>query len=136
MAYIGGDIIEIVCDHPDLGNFRFSPKANESFKFDSGGIRNGDDKNAVTGNGQMILQKNRVLWMLEGNIAIDLENGYEEESINKLMSSSNLGTWTITHISGAIYKGVGIPVGDFEIDTNTASGPLKLQGSGSMEKIN
>ena len=29
--YIGGDIVEIVCNHPSLGDFRFSPKANESF---------------------------------------------------------------------------------------------------------
>lgn len=135
MAYIGGDITEITCSHPDLGDYRFSPKSNESFKFDTGGLRNNDDKNSITADGVLIVQKNRVVWSLEGAIAVDLTTEYEKLAIDALMESPVLGTWTVTHVSGAIYKGDGIPVGDFEIDTNAASTGIKIHGSGKMEKI-
>lgn len=133
--YIGGDVTELVCSHPTLGDFRFSPKANESFKLDPGGIRNNDDSGSVTSNGEMILQKNRVLWSVEGPVAVDLISSEEIENIPKLMESSELATWTMTHISGAIYKGLGIPVGDFNVDTNSTNTTLKIAGGGKLEKI-
>ena len=58
--FIGGDIIEAVCSHPTLGDFRFQAKSNESFTMDKGGIRTNDDANSVTGAGEMIQQMNRV----------------------------------------------------------------------------
>lgn len=133
--YIGGDIIEIVCNHPTLGDFRFSPKANESFTFNPGGVVNNDDESGVTGGGQMILQKNRTLWSLEGPIAVDMLSDYERTNVRKLAESSELGTWTITHISGAIYRGKGIPVGPYSWDSNTVQATLKVAGGGELEKI-
>ena len=133
--YIGGDVIEVVCNHPTLGDFRFSPKANEAFKLDPGGIRNNDDAGSVTSNGVMIVQKNRVLWSLGGPVAVDLLSSQEIENIPKLMESSESGTWTMTHISGAIYKGSGMPVGDFSVDTNSTNTTLKIAGGGKIEKI-
>lgn len=135
MNFIGGDVTEMVCSHPTLGDFRFSPKANESFKLDPGGIRNADDANSVTGDGSMIVQKNRVLWMVEGSVAVDLISSSEIESIPKLMASPEPGVWTMTHISGAVYKGTGFPVGDFSVDTNTVNSTLKVQGGGICQKI-
>lgn len=134
-SYIGGDIIEAFCSHPTLGDFRFAAKSNESFTLDSGGIRTNDDANSVTGAGEMIQQKNRVLWSLEGPIAVDMLSGNEVENLPKLSESSELGTWTLTHISGVIWKGKGIPVGDLQIDTNTAQMTLKVAGGGKLEKI-
>lgn len=133
--YIGGDIIEATCSHPTLGDFRFSPKANESFTLDPGGIRNNDDSSSVTGDGKMILQKNRILWSLEGPVAVDMLSGNEIEGIPNLMESAEEGVWTLTHISGAIYKGTGVPVGDFNVDTNAANSTLKVAGGGKLEKI-
>jgi len=133
--YIGGDIIEAVCNHPTLGDFRFAAKSNESFTLDPGGIRTNDDANSVTGNGEMIQQKNRVLWSMEGPVAVDLLSGNEIDNLPKLTESSELGTWTLTHISGTIFKGKGIPVGDLQIDTNTAQMTLKVSGGGKLEKI-
>ena len=133
--YIGGDILEVACNHPTLGDFRFSPKANESFNFNPGGIFNNDDENSVTGGGEMILQKNRVLWSLEGPVAVDMLSDYERTNIVKLAESSELGTWTITHISGTIYRGKGIPVGPYSWDSNTSQATLKVAGGGKLEKI-
>ena len=135
MKFVGGDITEIACNHPTLGDFRFYPKANESFTLDPGGIRNADDANNVTGDGSAIWQKNRVLWSMEGPIAVDLLGAKEMTDVPKLMESSEEGTWTVTHISGAIWRGTGMPVGDFNVDSNSVNSTLKVAGGGKMEKI-
>ena len=133
--YLGGDIIEITVNHPTVGEFKFSPKSNESFTLDEGGFRSNDDGNAVTGNGQMIDQLNNTRWSMEGPVAVDLTSGNELEKLPALAASPELGTWTITHISGAIWKGQGKPVGDLQADSNTAQMGLKVSGSGRLEKI-
>ena len=133
--YIGGDIIEAVCSHEDLGDFRFAAKSNEAFTMDAGGIRTNDDANSVTGDGQMIQQMSRVLWSVEGPIAVDLTSSNELEGLAKLAGSPKLGTWTFTHISGAIYKGKGKPVGDLQADSLAATQTLKVAGGGKLEKI-
>lgn len=135
MGYIGGDIIEVVISHPTLGDFRFSPKANEAFTYDPGGIRNNDDKNGVTGNGQMISQKNRVRWSIEGPVAVDLISDNELSALPALAASPDASVVTTTHISGDIRKGTGEYVGDIEVDTNTAQLKMKLSGGGELEKI-
>lgn len=134
-TYIGGDILEVVCSHPSLGDFRFQPKANESFTLDPGGIRNNDDANAVTGAGTLISQKNRVRWSLEGPIAVDMISGNELDRLPALAESPDPGVWTITHISGAIYKGTGEYVGDIQADSNTAQMTIKVSGGGKLEKL-
>lgn len=133
--FIGGDIVEAVCSHPTLGDFRFQAKSNESFTLDPGGIRTNDDANSVTGGGEMIQQMNRVLWSLEGPIAVDMISSNEMENLPKLAEIPELGTWTLTHISGSIFKGKGKPVGDLQIDTNSAQMTLKVAGGGKLEKI-
>lgn len=132
--YLGGDILEVVCQHA-LGEFRYAAKSNEDFNIDEGGIRVNDDANQITGNGQAIYQKNRVRWMLEGPIAIDFSSGKEQDSLNKLAEHPDEGTWTITHISGTIWKGKGSPVGDLQPSTNTAQMTLKVSGSGKLERL-
>jgi hypothetical protein len=133
--FVGGDIIEAVCSHATLGDFRFSPKANESFTLDPGGIRNDDDSGNVTGGGDQIIKKNRVLWSLEGPLAVDFASNYETESLLALMEDPEPGVWTLTHISGTIWKGKGIPAGDYQPDTNTAQVTIKVVGGGKLEKI-
>jgi hypothetical protein len=135
MGYIGGDIIEVVASHPTLGDFRFSPKANEAFTYDPGGIRNNDDKNGVTGNGQTISQKNRVRWSVEGPIAVDLISDNELSALPALAADPQPCIITITHISGDIRKGTGEYVGDIEVDSNTAQLKIKFSGGGNLEKI-
>lgn len=133
--YIGGDIVEITCKHPTLGEFRFQTKSNESFSLDPGGHRSNDDANSITGGGEMIDQINRVRWSLEGPVAVDPISGNEINNLPLLAESAKLATWTITHVSGAIWKGLGKVVGDLVADSNTAQLPLKVAGSGKLEKI-
>tara|TARA_R110002049_G_scaffold224712_3_gene396486 strand:+ start:830 stop:1237 length:408 start_codon:yes stop_codon:yes gene_type:complete len=132
--FIGGDILEIVVQHT-IGEFRFQAKSNESFTLDPGGVRTNDDANQVTGSGDMIQQKNRVRWSFEGPIAVDPISSNEFDNLSKLAAHPELGTWTISHISGTIYKGRGTVVGDLAVDTNAAQMTLKVSGSGKLEKI-
>lgn len=134
MNFLGGDILEIVCQHT-LGEFRFQAKSNEAFTLDPGGIRTNDDANQVTGGGQMIAQKNRVRWSMEGPIAVDFASDNELKNLRELAGHPDLGTWTISHISGTIYKGQGTVVGDLNADTNAAQMTLKVAGSGVMEVL-
>lgn len=131
--YIGGDITEIVCQHT-LGEFRFSPKSNEDFTIDPGGIRTNDDANQVTAAGEAMYQKNRVRWSIEGPIAVSFADATADD-VSALSEHPDEGTWTITHISGTIWKGKGKPVGDLQPASNTAMMTLKLAGSGKLEKL-
>lgn len=135
MSFIGGDVTEVVCKHPELGDFRFSAKANEAFTLDPGGFRSNDDASAITGDGKVIDQINRVRWSLEGPIAVDLVSDNEMAALPELAAHPLPGVWTMTHISGRISKGTGKPVGDLQPDTNAATMTLKVSGGGKLEKI-
>lgn len=133
--YTGGDLIEITCNHPTLGNFNFATKSNESYTLDPGGNRSNDDANGVTGDGTFIDQVNRVRWSFEGPLMADFASGNEVDNLPKLAESSELGTWTFSHISGVVWRGRGKFVGDIQLDTNTAQLTAKLSGGGKIEKL-
>lgn len=133
--YRGGDIEEIVCKHAVLGDFRFQAKSNESFTIDPGGLRSNDDSGMITGGGTFIDQINRVRWSVEGPIAVDDQSENEFKGLRDLAQSEELGTWTVSHINGTVWRGQGKPVGDLQSDTNTAQMTLKISGSGVLETI-
>ncbi len=135
MAFLGGDVLELVGQNPDAGSFRFSPKANESFTLNKGGLRTNDDNNGVTGNGQGIYQMNRFRWSIDGPVAVDFLSGNGFDDLDVLAASQKDTTWTITLISGQIYKGVGRVVGELNVDTNTAQLTIKVQGGGQLEPL-
>lgn len=132
--FIFGDMTEIVCQHT-TGEYRFAPKAAESFTVDRGGIRANDDANQVTAQGEMMSQLNRVLWSVEGPIGVDPLSNNEMDALPLLAGHPDLGVWTFTHISGAIYKGKGRPVGDQQWDSNAGTMTLKVAGGGKLEKL-
>jgi len=134
-TYLGGDITEISCSHPTLGDFRFATKSDESYSIDFGGFRNDDDSKNITGGGKIITKKNRVRWSFEGPLLVDMKNKAETKSVPALAESSEPAIWTITHVSGAIWKGEGEVVGDLVVDTNTAQMPCKVSGGGRLEEI-
>lgn len=135
--FVFGDLQEIVINHPELpgGSVRLYPKANETFNFDMGGIRVNDDANQITSNGQIMRQLNRARWAVDGPIACDTISGAEFKSLNILSASPILGTIQFSFISGAIYKGVGSPVGEITLDSNAGTIPIKFSGNGELEVI-
>ena len=132
--FVFGDCVEIKCVHNGT-TYRFSPKANETFNVDKGGIRTNDDASQITSNGQIMRQLNRVRWMVDGPIAADSITGYEQDALNVMASSPNLGNWQFSFISGTILNGAGSPVGDIQFDSNGGQLTLKVSGSGLLQTI-
>ena len=136
MKYKAGDIIEVTYNHPSLGSGTFFCKANEDGTLEPGGFRNNDDDNSVTGNGQIIIQKNYRLATMEfPPIAWDMTDKDDQKKLSDLAESSDLADYTIAHVSGAIWAGSGIPVGDIPGVTNTAQVTLKLAFNGKLKQI-
>lgn len=135
MPLIGGDFTEIFVSHVELGEHRFNPKSNEDFTVDKGGISTADDENQITANGKMIQIMNRRRWSAEGPIAIDMASDYESDILEKLSAHPELGDWTFTHISGAVWRGKGKPVGPQSFATNTGQLTLKIAGEMTLKKV-
>jgi|SRR5690242_2743060 len=135
MAVIGGDILEISFNHPTLGSGSLFPKSNEQSTLDTGGFRTEDDANHVDGGGRNIRKMNRVRWYTEQIIANDINVAQELEKVVAMAGDPLDGEWTLTHISGAVYKGTGSPVGEHQLDLNAATFSLKIGGGGKMKKI-
>lgn len=134
MSNVAGDIIEITCNHSDLGVFVFSPKSAEDTTYNLGGFTSQDDDSLVTGNGKMIDVINRERPSFEAVIAWDM-NGLDELSqVKKLQKSPVLGDWTITHINGTVHGFKAKPVGKHEGNGNAGTFTLKVAGEGEMEK--
>jgi hypothetical protein len=135
MGAIGGDIIEAAWNHPTIGSGTFFPKAGEDSTFDLGGFRSDDGEDGIDGSGQMIDKMNRKRWNAEMVVAWDNNNRQDLEKASLLAASPVPATWIISHVSGAVYKGKGKPVGDMKGNGNTAQFPLKIQGGDILKKI-
>lgn len=135
MAVIGGDIKEITFSHPTIGSGTFFPKVAEDSTIDLGGFRSADEANMLDGGGNMIDQKNRARWSVETTISNDNRLKLEMEKLILLAADPVHADWTIAHISGAVYGGKGVPVGDIQANFNQATLALKLAGGGGLKKI-
>lgn len=135
MGAVGGDIVEASWSHPTLGAGTVYPKSSEDSSFDLGGFRSDDDTALIDGSGEMIDKMNRKRWVAEMIVAWDNNVRQELEKISALAASPVPATWTISHVSGAVYKGKGKPVGDYAGNGNTAQFPLKVQGGSILKKI-
>jgi hypothetical protein len=132
---VGGDIIEVTCNHPTLGAFVYFPKSAEDSTYDLGGYRATDDANMVDGGGNMIDQLNRARWSFEVPLSMDMITEETMESLVSMAGSTELGEWTFTNINGTVYQGTGKPVGDLQGNGNASTIPLKVSGGGRLRKI-
>ncbi len=135
MSFLAGDVIEVVANHPTYGDCRFAPKAGEAFTLDNGGYRTADDATSTTANGQNIRVLSKVRWSLEGNVAVDQKSRVETNYLKAVAGDPNETVWTMTHVSGAVSKGTGSPVGDLNWDSMTSQLKLKVAGGGDFETV-
>lgn len=135
MGAVGGDILEIAFNHPTLGSGTVFPKANEASSLSPGGFRSDDSDDGVDGSGQMIDKQTRKRWSAESVVAWDNNSRQDLEKMVALAESPVQATFTISMVSGAVYKGTGKPVGDLVGDSLNATFPLKLAGGGKAKKI-
>jgi hypothetical protein len=132
---VGGDIIEITYNHPDLGSGVFYPKSAEDSTIDYGGFRSNDDANMVDGGGNMIDQMNRARWSFETTCAMEMNVDDSLARLKALASSPKQASWTFSHINGSVWGGNGKPVGDPAGNGNAATFTLKCAGGGELKKI-
>ena len=135
MAAIGGDIIEVTCNHPTLGDYTFLPKGAEDSTYDLGGFRSADEANNVDGSGAMIDVMNRVRWSFEMTYAWEQITTDDLQNMKALAADPVPGTWTFTHINGTVYSGLGKPVGDIQANGNAGTFSVKISGGNDLEKI-
>jgi hypothetical protein len=82
-----------------------------------------------------MIQKNRTRWSVEGPIAFDQISDDQMTTLNQITESPITGTWTFSFLSGGIYTGNGMPVGDLQGDSNAGTMTLKVVGGGILAKI-
>jgi hypothetical protein len=131
---VHGDVTEIQFNHPEIGSGTIFPKANEDNTLDLGGFRNNDDASQINGAGDLIVQKNRVRGSWEGAVENDNNTREDMKKMVDICESAVSAEWTFTHVSGAIYKGQGVPVGDLQAGLNSGTFNLKI-AVGNMRKI-
>lgn len=135
MSVLAGDITEITYNHPTIGSGVLLVKSDEDSELDLGGYKSSDEDKGVDSGGNMIDTMTNSRWKATAVIAGDLMGREEIEKLQQLTENSVLGTFTISHISGATYQGVGKPVGDVKQSLKNATIALTLSGGGKLKKV-
>lgn len=126
---IGGDLIEIKAVNGQVGTFTFYPKSNETIDFTPSGVITESDENGISGGGnEMIWKKNQRRASLSVVCANDMVTRMDLENARALQNSSVETTFTWTHVSGAVYKIVGFPVGDLSADLQAGTFTMEIEG--------
>ena len=135
MAAIGGDIIEITVNHPELGSGKFSPKSGEGFALDPGGFTTDDEDNGIAGDGSPIFKKTRKRWSIEGMVKWDMNTSNELIYYRALEESSIQADYTFQSVNGTVWAAKGMPVGGNGGEMGDATFTAKFAGGGRCLKI-
>lgn len=135
MAFVGGNITELIIDHEDVGTVVLKIKASEDNTYDLGGIRGNDDQSMITGSGESIRSLNQSQWRVKVTVAWDMNTALEMQKIIQLAGSTKEGTCTVSHINNSTYRGQGSPVGALEANVNNATFSLTIGGGGTLSKL-
>lgn len=131
MTIIAGYFTGVKCQHGTVGNLNFDLKSGEDSELDRGGDRIVDDENNRTSSGQLILQYESKQPYIQFTSVTDAET---EDYIQDLIpaSADELPVWTLTHISGRVYSGKGVIVGDVKPNNNAGTVQLKIAFEGEL----
>lgn len=135
MAAIGGDIIEVSVNHPELGSGSFYPKSGEGFTLDPGGFMTDDEDNGIAGDGSAIFKKTRKRWSVEGMVKWDMNGANELVFYRALEESSLESDFTFTSVNGTVWSAKGIPVGGNGGEMGDSTFTAKFSGGGRCIKI-
>jgi len=134
MAKGGGDILEVSYKHPTLGQGVLAVKSDEDSELDLGGFRTADDEKSIASNGEDIPVMTRSRWSATFVMAPDFTTAADQQAVTDMAGNAVPAEWTITHITGAIYRGTGRPVGDVKAAFKAGTIQLKISG-GSIAKL-
>jgi len=134
MAIVGGDIEELAFNDPVLGTGFFQPMKDQDNIFIPGGYENADD-GMVTGNGTLVITKNRNVGSITILLANDTTAATSDVDIAKaLQVSANEQTWTVAHSNGTVWRGKGVIVGALEANTNKSTFQIKINSGLGFER--
>lgn len=127
MAFSGGDLEQLTCNHPVLGQFTFDPYGGEDSTYTLGGNVSDDDDSKASASGAMIdsmmTKRDSFSCVISGSPG---DKVYE--NLVSLRSHPKLGVWTATNINGTVYRITGKPVGDIAASGKDSKIEIKLAG--------
>lgn len=124
----GGSLVDITCNHPDLGVFSFDPYGSEDSTYMKGGVVSDDDDTAITGNNK-IVNKQTLMRDSFSATAAGSPGDLTLENLQSLGGAINPGVWTFTNINGTIYKITGWIVGQMTANGMDSKIPFKVAGN-------
>lgn len=120
-----GYFTEVFCQHSIVGNLKFDLKSGEDSEVDRGGFRIVDDENNRTASGQLIVQYENKQPYIQFVSGVDGETeDYVQDLIRETINE--VPNWTLTHVSGDVYVGVGAIVGDVKPNRNAGTVQIKV----------
>jgi hypothetical protein len=128
MSVVAGDIVEVTFNHPTIGSGTVFVKSDEDSELDLGGYKSSDDEKGIDSGGNMIDTMTQSRASATMMVSGDLQIREDLEKLQALTADPVLATWTIEHISGAIYQMQGKPVGDVKQALKGATIQLKIAG--------
>jgi len=125
MSTIAGLFTEVFAQHSVVGNYKFDLKSGETTELDRGSFRISDDENNRTASGKLILMYENKQPYIQFTCAV---SGETEDYVQALIkaSATELANFTLTHVSGDVYVGVGTIAGDVKPDRNAGTLQLKV----------
>lgn len=136
MSISAGDTLRIDFDHDTEGTFGFECKAAEDVEIDHGGVKVADESDSVGANGTPIFKLNRSMATVSLSLLYDMrDSGNVLLKMRAINASAKMARITISHISGAYFGGLGMPVGDLKGNLNTGIAQIKYNFQ-SLEPLN
>jgi len=134
MSIIAGLFTEVFCQHSIVGNQKFDLKSGEDSETDRGSFRIVDDENNRTASGKLIIQYENKMPYIQVTCAVD---GSIEDYLQDLIveSANELPNWTLTHISGDVYVGSGVVVGDVKPNRNAGTLQFKVAFENELLRV-
>jgi hypothetical protein len=135
MSIVGGSILELRYDNPDVGVGEFFGVDTETGTYILGGLVNKTDPQ-IDGGFNLIVEKMIAPGSIEMTVSNDMSASAPSfERAFALASSLNDTTWTFANSNGSIYKGVGVIVDTPTLDGNKSSFTLKIVSGKGFTQI-
>ena len=126
MSAIGGSVESV-----GIAGRTFPVAADADGSRDLGGYSN---ENQPNGDGSARTIKTRKVWMMSGlTLEID-DDRQDQEYIQDIANGSAAVSLTFTMVSGVVYQGTGLPVGDLKASSQSATMPVDFSGSGVLKQ--
>ena len=124
MATIGGSWLGVKYNSSKFGSGQFLPFNDAEGVLTTGGNITQDDAR-IAGGFNLVITVMPTVSTFSIEVQNDMVVGNEVSVAQKLMGDPDTA-WTMAHINGSVYAGIGTPVGPLEMNAMKSSFTLKL----------